>query len=201
MLNEEKSMEYWKNHSAKLGERAVGFGDKDMNQQDAIYKIVKEFIFRYVDFRLDTLDYGCGIGRHTPNFTGKYLGIDMTENMIYMANKRNPGRHYIWNNSPYLNDENIDFTWIEQFFTATVLQHCDDDLVKKILESLHYQKRKGFTFALYENSAGFKKPHVIGRNPNEYVKFMEEVGFHVKDILITTHLSKGEPHSLIKVRV
>jgi len=201
MLTEDETQEYWEERSNKLGERTVGYGDKSLEQQDGFYKEVSEFIFNIVDGSLSTVDYGCGIGRHSPSFTGTYLGIDMTEQLIRYAMKRNPNKTYICSNNPYISDDIGGIQWIQQFFTATVLQHCDDELVLKILDSVYYQKKTNFIFALYENSHGFKKSHVIGRKPSDYIDFIKKVGFNIGKLQVNTHLNKGEQHSLIKVWV
>jgi trans-aconitate methyltransferase len=200
MLSEQDSLSYWRERSNRLQECAVGFADKNLSQQNLFYLNVKRFIFTYVSRMAPTVDYGCGIGRHSEGFLGKYLGIDMIQNMISLAKKNNPDKNYICSDSPFI-PSTIDITWMKIFFTATVLQHCDDDLVIKILKSVYSQIDKNFTFVLYENSEMFVKSHIIGRHPSIYEEFLKCAGFVIKNLQIHSHTNYKEEHSLLIAEV
>ena len=199
MLRESEVISYWQERAEKLGETAVGYGDQSLDKQEDFYRERKQFIFTYVDRSLATLDYGCGIGRYANEFTEEYFGVDVTGKMIQMACKLHPDKEFEQLDEPIMNtdiEEGIELSWMEQFFTATVLQHCDDDLVIRILKSVFDLKPTGFRFCLYENSMNFKKPHIVGRKPMEYNELIRQAGFKVVTHDWHSHLVKKEEHSL-----
>jgi hypothetical protein len=213
MLKEEKVIDYWKKRAIKLGETAVGYGDQSLDKQEGFYKERKQFIFKYIYRDRPTIDYGCGVGRYSEEFKDDYLGVDVTEEMIKLACRLHPDKEFVLLNNPFLNtnfddddDDKSDKTgveidWIKQFFTATVLQHCDNDLVIKILKSVHELKPTGFHFCFYENSMSFEKPHIVGRKPEQYLGMIMQAGFDIKDAACHKHYVKKEEHSLLIAEV
>lgn len=205
MLNEQDAPKYWRERADKLGETAVGYGDKDINTQDNFYKERTNFIFSHIARDVATLDYGCGIGRYADEFTGDYVGYDITPKLINIAATNHPTREFVLLHNPFFDyddEEDADeFGWFGYFFTATVLQHCSDELVLKILRSVFTLKPKGFQFCLYENSMPFQKPHIIGRHPERYSKIVRDAGFKIVNFEFHPNIVKGEEHSLILIGV
>jgi hypothetical protein len=148
-----------------------------------------------------TLDYGCGIGRNSVLFKSKYVGMDMTKELLDIAKFKNPDKEFSYISTPYIPETFIG-EWVEQFFTATVLQHCDDGLVGKIFKSFYDSKPINIRqIVLYENSSKFIKPHVIGRQPIEYANFIELAGFNIIDLKFKHIMIKYENHAVLVARV
>lgn len=188
--------EYWDKRSSIQKELTVGFsGNQNMSLQNNEYDEKTEFVKQYIDNNLKTLDYGCGIGRWS-NLFKNYLGVDITKNLLEIAKEKNKDKQYILLEKPILS--NIDYVF-EQFFTSTVLQHCDDDLVDDIIKSLYEAKQSGFVIVLYENSI-VKAPHVNGRKPQEYKKMFEKY-FNVLSFESDTHIVHNEEHSITRLKV
>jgi len=143
---------------------------------------------------LPTLDYGCGIGRYSDVFQDGYLGVDITPELLDYARKLNPTRDYKQLEHPWLHGIEFEFSL---FFTATVLQHNDDETVKKIFASLSAYKKEDFFIALYENSQA-KAPHVKGRSSDEYVQLVK-TQFDVKFVWSYKHKTHGEEHTLTMI--
>ena len=189
MIQEDNQKEYWKNRSDKQGRLTVGFNGANNLQQEINYNIRKDFIFSYVP-DIITLDYGCGIGRYSDRFTD-YLGVDITENHINIALKEHPDKDFILlPNTNY--DSAIDFDF-EQVFTATVLQHCSDESVSQIFESISKKNPKA-TLCLYENSQ-VKSETVCARTSQEYYKLAKKY-FNISTIKSYSHKIHGEEHTL-----
>lgn len=203
MYTQEEQKKYWYDRATKLGETAVGYGDQNIQVQNALYDKRKQFIFKYVSRLAATIDYGCGIGRYTPEFLGNYVGLDMTKVLLDIAQHANPKNSFklIHGITPIEEDFLALGGKLDQFFTATVLQHCSDSVVSDILERLFNSGQRDFTFYLYENSMPFHKPRVQGRYPEKYHKFIREAGFSIIDWEFYSHDLKGEEHSLIRIRV
>lgn len=215
MLGEEEAIDYWQKRASKLGKNAVGFGDQKLHIQEALYRERKDFIFTHLKRNYDTLEYGCGIGRYASEFHGNYLGVDISPELLAIAIKENPGKAFSYIDKPYLPDQFADTNEvdIECIFTATVLQHCSDELVMKILQSFKKYNDKRIHFledneyplhlAFYENSEGFEKPHVKGRKPEQYLQMVISAGFKIKGegLIIETHTVKKEKHSLTIMQV
>lgn len=213
MLREREAQEYWKERASKLKKKAVGFGDQTLKTQDAIYAQRKNFIFQYVSRLSATIDYGCGIGRYADDFLGKYVGYDMTKELLEIAKNNHPDRKFIHLKQPYFSppeegkielilDRDKGSSWFDQFFTATVLQHCHYDVVMKLLKSIKWDvKARDFTFCFYENSCKFEKPHIVGRSPDQYWAMVHDAGFTIVDFDYHTHELKREAHSLTRIKV
>lgn len=213
MLKEQEAKKYWEERAEKLNECAVGFGDQNLEKQNVLYEERKKHIFKYVSRLIPTIDYGCGIGRYAKEFLGEYVGYDITKKLLNIARQNNSDKSFILLEQPYftppedgkcelLLDSDKGTSWFEQFFTATVLQHCHDEVVVKLFKSIKENVgAQDFTFCLYENSCKFEKPHVIGRYPERYYAMVAEAGFKVLDFDYYPHIVKGEEHSLIRIKV
>jgi len=203
MYSPKEQKTYWEERASKLGKTAVGYADQNIVTQDKLYKERMDFIFKYVDRELATIDYGCGIGRYTPEFTRSYIGLDMTKNLLDIAKEANPKAKYrlIQDVIPIEEDFLALGGELRQFFTATVLQHCSAVVVTNILKRLSNTGFENFTFCFYENSMPFVKNHVAGRFPESYNKFVREAGFKIEKWDFHTHTVKGEDHSLTRIKV
>jgi SAM-dependent methyltransferase len=194
MLNEHDAPTYWKKRAATLGEAAVGYGDQKLKTQDRFYEERENFLAVFLDKFKPTLDYGCGIGRYAHLFyKDKYLGVDVTADLITKAMLRNPDKAFVHIEEPFLN---FDAPYIEQVMTTTVLQHCDNDLVVKILASINSRCPNLKKMYLYENSEDFEKPHVVGRKFLDYMELIRMAGIPYKVTSAQSHIVKGEEHTL-----
>jgi ubiquinone/menaquinone biosynthesis C-methylase UbiE len=190
-LNHLEVKEYWRKRSSSQKELTVGFaGHQNKTLQDNEYKTKIDFIEHYIDKNLATIDFGCGIGRWAYLFNN-YLGVDITENLLNIAREKYPDKNFLLTKTPTLPLINYKFS---QFFTSTVLQHCDDHLVDKIIKSLHTLKQTDFSIVLYENSS-VQLSHVNGRKPEIY-KCMFEKYFNLKSFQFDTHTVHNEVHSV-----
>lgn len=195
-ISYENVKKYWDKRSSLQKELTVGFnGNTNISLQNDEYVVKTEFVKKFLNKKLKTLDYGCGIGRWSTLFN-EYLGVDITNNLLNIAKENNKDKKYILLKEPILKDINYDF---EQFFTSTVLQHCDDNLVDRIINSLYELKNKGFVIVLYENSI-VKADHVNGRSPEGY-KSMFEKYFKIISFECNSHVVHGEEHSVTKIVV
>lgn len=195
-ISYENVKNYWDRRSSLQEELTVGFnGNSSMKLQNNEYVVKTEFVKKFLEKKLKTLDYGCGIGRWS-NLFDNYLGVDITKNLLDIAKENNKDKNYILLEKPIL--KNIDYDF-EQFFTSTVLQHCDDDLVDRIINSLYEVKNNGFVIVLYENSI-VKADHVNGRSPERY-RTMFEKYFNIISFESDSHIVHGEEHSITKIVV
>jgi len=197
MLSENEIIPYWSERAHRLKATAVGYGDKALSEQDKHYQITTDFIKANIDVNLNTIDYGCGIGRYSPIFKGKYVGVDVSEELLQIAKKNNENCEFKLLSQPFLPKFAHFSSDLEQFFTATVLQHINDDMVHKVYQSLfNLNPYKLKTIVAYENSENWTKPHVVGRMPELYVKFITDVGFRIDNIHYNSIIVKGEKHTL-----
>lgn len=85
--------EYWEqrvlDHQDDM-EKMVWSSATKFHPQFAWFKIMVE---KY--FGMSTLELGCGYGRASHLFTGEYLGLDFSENMIALAKREHPDRNFI----------------------------------------------------------------------------------------------------------
>lgn len=194
-LSEDIIIEYWKDRSNKQGIRTVGHANSSIESQKIEYQNKQKFISKYINPELKTLDYGCGVGRHSILFNkNKYVGVDITENLLNLAIQLNDGYKYklieLYGN---IQDK------FEQIFTSTVLQHCDDKVVSKIIQSFRNVIQKKGILVFYENSQ-VKADHVNGRSPLEYVNLTNH-HFDVINVETSSHIVHGEEHSITKMEV
>lgn len=191
MLEEQHIKNYWHKRSAEQGERTVGFSGESMTKQNYRYKKRMDFIFRHVPTNLKTLDYGCGIGRYAHKFPF-YIGMDITYNLIVIAKGNYPDKKFLVIPDPCIPSD-VSLKHTELFFTATVLQHCSDEVVKKILSNLPDVEM----IALYENNHVKESKHVKGRTSAEYWGLLPErlrKSIRMRDSY--SHLIHEEKHTL-----
>ncbi len=194
MLQENDVVDYWKRKAASCGERAVGYNESQMSVQDRNYAVRKEFIFSHCPTWMRTLDYGCGIGRYSPEFRDVYIGADITGEFLGIATKNNPGKTYVPLETPMPVHEELIGIEFEMFFTATVLQHCSDELVGKIFGAAGRLMKDTCLFVLYEND--FKHaPHIEGRSSSRYADMMSKQR-EVLSLGSHSHEIHGEKHTL-----
>lgn len=208
MLSQSEQKEFWSKRADSLKARAVGFGNMNINQQDQIYKIVQRFILKYAERGFSTLEYGCGIGRYAKKFEN-YVGVDMTKQLIDIAKAAHPDKSF-YRIGPILPDgfketlDELNFD-VEQILTATVLQHCDDESVKAIFASFKdHNIAAPFILTMYENSEPFEKPHVIGRNSQDYLELIKTSGLKLNTaypVISHTHTVNREKHTLTIVGI
>ena len=197
-LSKDKVEHYWAHRAAKHGARTVGYSNKDMGTQDARYLVKKEFVAPYIDRSLHTLDYGCGIGRWADQFDN-YVGVDITTALLELARKFSPEKTFLQLREPTLfgMEGRKELRNVEQFFSATVLQHCDDELLMEIFRSFHAIRNCFVSFVFYENSQ-VKAAHVNGRKPAQYLEMLGEL-FDVKAFGHESHKIHGEQHSITRI--
>ena len=195
--------EYWNGRAAEQGKRTVGFGGKPIDEQDSNYRERYEFIIPHLDFDCYTLDYGCGIGRYTSLFDrNKYLGVDVCEKLLNIAECENEGYDFVLCENGLLDRESvlpyIRFKNIEQFFTATVLQHNSDIQVRHIFKSWTEYMSPDCRFVLYENCHNAEdKEHIAFRSPEQYIAlFKDATELDVNIISIDQHKIHGEWHAI-----
>lgn len=181
-------LEYWNDRYSKQGALTVGTSST-IELQDNEYKIKEDFIFSHCPTNLKVLDYGCGIGRYAHKFKD-YVGVDISSEAIKIAKKLNP-------NKKFYNGIKKRYG-INMFFTATVLQHCNDKIVNDIFYSLSLYK-KDITIVLYENDTDGESYHVKGRTPNDYKNIIEKF-FKVKKFEYFSHIVHNEKHSLTIIK-
>lgn len=198
-IKESEVKDYWHKRSTIQGNATVGFVGNSLSQQDNEYNEKINFVKKNINTNLKTLDYGCGIGRWSKCFN-EYLGIDITNNLLKIAINENKNKDFILLDKPYItNYSDINNFNFEQFFTSTVLQHCDDNLVDKIFQNLFQIKQSDFDIFLYENSS-VKAPHVNGRKPDTYHKIISKY-FNIKLFEEFSHIVHNEEHSITKIKV
>jgi SAM-dependent methyltransferase len=198
-LSQNRVFEYWKERAGKQGKKTVGYSGKNLLTQKWNYNKRFKFIISKINTDAVTLDYGCGVGRYSSFFDkNKYQGADITAELLDIARKDNPDYSYTLLDTPNLS--NVDLENIEQFFCATVLQHNDDDGVKKILESLCEKVGdKELTIVLYENvqTVGTKEKEKIKfRDPIDYF-ILVNLFFDVKNVRCYKHIIHKEEHALM----
>lgn len=200
MLSIEKAQEYWAERAERYGGMAVGFNCEESVKQELHHRERAEHIFTVVSRNIPTLDYGCGIGRFCKEFK-YYVGADMTKRLIDIAKYQNPQKTFIWLPEPWLGFEATTVAQsAEQVFTCTVLQHCSNELVMKIFESIKELKQLT-VFSLYEKNNDDTLPHVISRTSNQYVDLMKEVGWNARLLSSSTHTIHNELHTLSVIEV
>lgn len=198
LLNQNNVQSYWKERAIKFKAEAVGFDCKPKNQQDFNYQLRQDFIMPKIRTSVPTLDYGCGIGRYAKCFES-YIGVDITEELIPIAIKNNPTQIFCHLDEPYLDDSIAETIYEvkkpEQVFTATVLQHCDDDLVIKIIHS--FNKIPSINnFLFYEKDNRDAKAHVVSRSTIQYRNLINKAGYYVKSMSSRPHIIHNEKHTL-----
>lgn len=198
MLKEHQVYKYWKQRAIKHGNRAIGFGNRSLDYQLKLHRQRMEFIFPHCPRSLRTIDFGCGTGNFANCFES-YLGMDINRKFLSFAKKRYPKKDFILLKKPIPLKKRIFLFKPELFFSATVLQHNSDDLVRKIFRKMA-QYKQNMMFCLYENSHAIEKSHIKGRSPEDYLTFLNE-SYKILNSSSFTHRIHGENHSITIAKV
>ena len=182
-------LDYWTTRGARYAsDRVWGPGAGTPEAHAAQVAERAAFIFETCPTDVGTVDYGCGIGMYTKYFTGTYAGLDLSPAHLAIAKETNPGADYVLIKTPTF--EERPFAWFfDLFFTATVLQHCSDEVVDGIFASLVDMHWRKFQMSLYEfaNPAS-RNNQTVGRLPEEYVEMAKK---H-----FTVHGSTSREHTI-----
>ena len=184
-VTKKQILNYWSHRTLKYKERAVGYRPSEK----------LKFLFQYINTNYKTLDYGCGIGVCACKFIN-YLGVDIMEDLVKAAKEKNPSKDFAILSDLCL-PEKIDFDF-EQFFTATVLQHNPDDVVKDIFKSVSELKNKGVVFSLYENCQT-NAQHMQARTSEDYVALLKNY-FYIVSYVSYTHTIFNAEHCLTIIK-
>lgn len=189
---------YWKKRAEQKKQAAVGFISNTLEKQNEEYDektgFVIDFIKKISSTEMSTMDYGCGIGRYSQHFSN-YIGVDMTEDLVNIAVSNNPNKDFAVVNKAFEIPEDIE---CERVFTATVLQHNDDDGVDTFIQNCKKVKNlKEFIF--YENSQVNGK-HMNARDQNRYKEMLEQ-HFSVDLVGFQSHKVHGEIHTVSLYRI
>lgn len=197
-ISQDQVKKYWDERSGRQRDRTVGPNNWSMDKQDQIYQERFKFIGPKIPRDKHIIDYGCGIGRYSLLFLKeKYLGLDICDNLLSIAKAKNPGFTYQLLSSPYPPELNFP---AEIFFTATVLQHNDDNGLKKILMSAKGISKGNLTFCIYENTAKESgKRHICFRSKKQYLDFIS-LYFEITGCDSWSHILHKEEHSLMLVK-
>lgn len=190
-LTRDEIRNYWTRRAEVYAQRRW-WGPGAATPEEHIAQVAKraDFIFETCPRTLRTLDYGCGIGRYSQYFDAdKYCGVDISKPYLKIAHEDNPDREFVQIASPIW-DEPLDWD-IEIFFTATVLQHCSDEVIGGLFANLAKKQRKQFAFSLYEYAnPDWTVRQTVGRPPAEYVKMVGR-HFHVLSSMSHDHMIHG----------
>lgn len=193
-----KVKEYWDRRWARQGARTVGPNNWPLEKQSKTHAERNKFIMGKVPRDKHVLDYGCGIGRFSRLFhPSKYLGVDVCESLLSIARRENPGHTFELLPAPIPRSTQFPF---EVFFTATVLQHNDDDAVRGILRSLRAASgERRLVLCLYENTCDLPgKPHICFRSVERYLELVSG-HFYIAKHDSMSHVIHSEKHSLIVI--
>lgn len=197
-LNKEEVKDYWIKRSSIQGKETVGFCGNNLNEQDREYEEKTSFVLPWVNHQAITLDYGCGVGRWSWMFDN-YIGVDLTQNLLNIAIKENPTKkYYHLKHSSLEGFKDANLSKIEQFFSSTVLQHCDDTMCDNIFHTFSEHKPTHPTFILYETSIKTGAYHNKGRTTQEYADMISKY-FNIVEVKFEEHLVHGQPHTISKI--
>lgn len=191
-LTADKVRDYWIQRIREHGLDSTSLIGSSSRAAGRDYTMRREFIFDGFP-ELPTLDYGCGAGAYSSMFCGPYLGVDICPQLIEEARKAHPDKGYLILSEPVLPVCLGDFNF-KLVFTATVLQHNDDEGVRRILRSIWIHNPRP-VWVLYENMDD-NSPTVCGRTPMKYIEMVEQEGFSVGECKTGFHAIHKANHGL-----
>lgn len=192
MIKGDEVLNYWNVRSSEQRELTVGPSGFTEAQQLELVRERKEFFFWRVLTHLKTLDFGCGIGLYSDLFE-HYTGIDCCENLLKIAQSRNPSKKFILSPAAVPPAHLIPKD-TESIFTSTVLQHNDDNTVSGFFKTIRDRIKNQLCLQLYEHLDAHAG-HVKGRSYLEY-KTMVSMFFTILYSESHPHVSHGEKHCL-----
>lgn len=200
-LEGNKIKKYWDDRSSWQGDRTVGFGNQPMTVQDTNYRQRYEFVVPFLNNKIMTLDYGCGIGRYTDFFSPNlYIGVDVCETLLKTAKRNNPDYSFLYIPDGKMPEQSslTEYKPVAQVFTATVLQHNSDNQVLEIFKSWKPHLESNCTFIFYENCHNTKdKKHIAFRQPDKYRELVGKI-FKIMTWKNKKHVIHGEEHAIMQ---
>lgn len=184
---------YWDKRVARQGSLATTLSGSTAARAEHDYAQRRRFIFKHVPVHAATLDYGCGAGAYAGMFHGPYMGVDVCVDLVLDARERHPNLTFLHLPLPTL-PHGISGFKFDLVFTATVLQHNDDDSVRAVFQSIR-EHNPAPCWAIYENMDD-NSPTVCGRTPLRYIELLQQAGFPVSVYEIRVHHFHGAAHGL-----
>ncbi len=191
-LTADKVRDYWIQRIREHGPASTSLIRSSVRAAGRDYAMRRDFIFDGFP-ELPTLDYGCGAGAYSSMFCGPYLGVDICPQLIEAAQKAHPDKAFHLLEEPVLPIYPGEFNF-QLVFTATVLQHNDDNAVRAILRSIRAHNSAP-VWVLYENMED-NSPTVCGRTPMKYIEMIEQEGFPVGECKTGIHVMHKANHGL-----
>ena len=152
---------YWENRARLLGNigNSVGLHTaprainkaRSVHQKEILANALFDISLHFQQNLPYLIDYGCGIGRlfETCSRYTNYFGIDVSYEMIKLAQKNYPSGNFFQLNS--VNEE--DLPPIDIFLFSTVLHHNPSEMRKAIFENIQKYASDNFYILMLEDFA------------------------------------------------
>jgi len=203
----EDILNLWEGRYRMAGGLATGPHSRSAATQDEDYRVRREWLSERIGpaiRSLPVLDYGCGTGRYVPMWKGKYVGVDVSPSLCGQAKKDHPGSDFILLEQPWLPAAmHLPFP-PSVFYTATVLQHCADEVNSRVFGSLRVLDLPLTKMVIYENSSTiarisgkeFPTPEVCS-DSKKLCELVARNGWEIEDVEEWEHIFLRDPHRLV----
>ena len=130
------------------------------------------------------LDVGCGLGDlylwfEKNKIKVDYLGIDITEKMIFKANKKYPNASFkicdIMNETHSL--DRVDFVFASGIFNRKIENH--DEFVKNMISKMYEKCNRALGFNILSTRADFQEENEYYADPEKLLQYCKELSKNV----------------------
>ena len=151
----------------KDNHESVGWGSKisQIKRFNVLSQIVPDFK------NLNILDVGCGVGHLLDyllenDFSGKYQGIDILQEMIDISKERHPAGLFKKQELQFIGDENFDYIWMSGIFTL-----ADDVVLENTILNAFRVCKLGIAFNSLSSWASQKEAGEFYADPIKTLDF------------------------------
>jgi len=197
--NKEEHKNYWSDRAKREGRKTVGFaglsdGGFDIRSMEW-EKRFAPYWKKYIEGI--ALDFGCGVGRFTEMLCDDVIGIDLTKELLEIAQEDNPDVRFIHMKDPFKIP--LDNDIIKSLWCCTVLQHLVvPGNVEAIVGEFYRILDEGGRVLFYENTAfgDALRSHIYFRKRETYENIFKKAGFKRVKVLGSFIEDGNEEHTL-----
>lgn len=144
-------------------------------------KIVLTNIKSLIVNQSDICDFGCGDGEYIRYFSAlfpdcKFHGVDISADMINVAESRNGSKYISWE----VSGDGISINRVfDLVYSSAVFAHVSDEVVTKLFLNIFNHIKKDGSFVICEQTAPcrYEGTTYIRRTVYEYIGMLQKAGF------------------------
>lgn len=161
---------------------------KEEHHHNSYEKLAKNIYEAYPKVKT-VLELGCGAGNlaywyRKYNTLSKYYTIDINKDVLYNRIIDNSFHNIGFTDREYIFKENNKIIKFDLILSFEHLEHIPEDRLNQFFKNIKKHSHKDTVKIMTAANFGEYTPHVLVRNREQWVEYLEQEGFKMQDISI-----------------